>query len=56
MGYKCRECESYNKADYMFNEDVCMDCVSEEDIEQSDDAHARAESKYDLYRDLGLLD
>jgi len=34
---KCKDCKQDITFDYMFNNDVCLDCVSEQD--------------YDLFRD-----
>ena len=41
MTKKCKDCKQDITFDYMFNEDVCLDCVSEED--------------YDLFRDADTM-
>ena len=43
MTKKCKDCKQDITFDYMFNEDVCLDCVSEEDYD------------LDLFRDVDCV-
>ena len=47
--YKCEVCNSNTKADYMFNEIKCMDCVTLEEAEARDWQEGCAEARQEQF-------
>ena len=47
--YKCESCNSNTKADYMFNEIKCMDCVTLEEAEAKEWQEGCAEARQEQF-------
>ena len=53
--YRCTICNADNKPDYMFNDEKCMDCVTELEWQSKEEQESYLEPYQDEQLDMGTI-
>ena len=53
--YRCTICNADNKPDYMFNDEKCMDCVTELEWQSKEEQESYLEPYQDEQWDMGTI-